>query len=244
MNGSWTVRLPNGARSIEAKLDPLMGLLTVAYDGTVIHTSTVYWMMGEVHRFERDGHAYALRVEGAPFAGRLALFVDGKKSDGSSTTAPAAPPSALQFVKELASAETTEIVGIEEYPLDNSFGDSAFQTERQVSKESTNECTTELTQEVSGKLGLSLLAAINVETAARLGKTTGTKIGERVTETQTLRFAVGPKSAVLYQVLWTRKVRTGEHLYLAGTEPITVPYRLTYGLSCEVRTKALPARPA
>jgi hypothetical protein len=38
--------------------------------------------------------------------------------------------------------------------------------------------------------------------------------------------------------MWTRKVRSGERLYLSGGNAVTVPYRMNYGLSCAVRTQA------
>ncbi len=68
----------------------------------------------------------------------------------------------------------------------------------------------------------------------------GYKIGGKLTESQTLHFTVAQNQAVLCQVVWKRKVRSGEHLYMASGVPVTVPYRVNYGLSCEVRTQELP----
>jgi hypothetical protein len=147
-------------------------------------------------------------------------------------------PVPIQFMKELSVQESEEVVGTEEYPLDNRFGDQAFTTVRQVSRESTNELSVDTSSHVGGNVGLEVLSIIKAEIEAQLSQQTGQKIGEKVTESQTLTFSVGPKASVLYEVVWKRKVRSGERLYLSSGNPVTVPYRINYGLSCEVRTQA------
>jgi hypothetical protein len=59
------------------------------------------------------------------------------------------PPAAIQFIKEGSVQESVEVVGTEEYPIDNRFGDKEFTTEREVSRESTNE----LSVDTSSNLG-------------------------------------------------------------------------------------------
>jgi hypothetical protein len=70
------------------------------------------------------------------------------------------------------------------------------------------------------------------------------KVGETVTESQTLHLSVGPKAAVRYRVLWKRRVRSGQRVYQVNGGEITVPYRLTYGLACEVQSQELKRRSA
>jgi hypothetical protein len=60
-----------------------------------------------------------------------------------------------------------------------------------------------------------------------------------VTESQTLHLSVGPHAAVLYRVLWKRRVRAGQRVYSVDAAEVTVPYRITYGLTCEVRSQEL-----
>lgn len=151
----------------------------------------------------------------------------------------AGAPAPFQFTKELGVQDSEEVVGTEEYPLDNRFGDQAFTTVHQVSRESTNELSIDTSSHLGGRVGLEALSVIKAEIEAQLSQQTGQKIGEKVTESQTLTFSVGPKSSVLYEVGWKRKVRNGERLYLGN--PVTVPYRINYGLSCEVRTQAQKA---
>jgi hypothetical protein len=150
-------------------------------------------------------------------------------------------PAPIQFVRELSVQESEEVIGTEEYPLDNRFGDQAFTTVRQVSRESTNELSLDNSRHFGGKVGLEVLSVIKAEIESQLSQQTGQRIGEKVTESQTLTFSVGPKSSVLYEVVWKRKVRSGERLYLSRGNPVTVPYRVNYGLSCEVRTQAQKA---
>ena len=109
---------------------------------------------------------------------------------------------------------------------------------RQVSRKSTNELSIDTSGKFSAKVGLDVFSAIKAEIEAQVSGQTGQKIGEKVTESQTLTFAVGPSSSVIYEVVWKRKVRSGERLYVLGGDPITIPYRINYGLSWEVRTLA------
>jgi divalent metal cation (Fe/Co/Zn/Cd) transporter len=120
------------------------------------------------------------------------------------------PPAPIQFMNEASVQESDEIVGTEEYPLDNSFGDQAFITEREVSRESTNELSVDTSSHLGGGVSLEVLSAIKTEIEAQVTRQIGQKIGEKVTESQTLTFSVGPKPSVLYEVVWKRKVRSGE----------------------------------
>jgi hypothetical protein len=145
---------------------------------------------------------------------------------------------AVRFIKELSVQESEEIVGTEQYPLDNRLGDQAFTTVRQVSRETTNELSIDTGSQITAKVGLDVFSAIKAEIEAQVSQQTGHKIGEKITESQTLTFSVGPKSSVLYEVVWKRKVRAGERLYVSDSNSFTIPYRINYGLSCEVRTLA------
>lgn len=242
MNGNWRLELEDGAHEVFAEFNQL-GKLTITWDDRVIQSGMVLLLLGELQRFHQTGHTFVLSVRGFGKLGKLVLSMDGAElgtTPGKLAPAPPKAPFAVQFVKELSCAETEEVVGEEEYPLDNRFGSSPFSTDRQVSKESTNEFSVDVNSQVSGHLSVEMLAVIKAEVAAQVSHQVGCKIGEKVAESQTLHFTVGPKLAVLYQVVWKRKVRTGERLYMANGAPVTVPYRVNYGLSCEVRTLQPP----
>jgi hypothetical protein len=242
MLGDWAVQIGDGTHAIHAEVTTglMAAKLKITWDGQVLEQGPLWVVLGNVKSFERGGHSFVLSVRGFGTLGNLVLSMDGVEiSHGGVATSPerAPVPAPLQFIKELSMQETDELVGTEEYPLDNRFGDQTFTTVRQVSRESTNELSVDTDSHLSGKVGVEVLTAIKAEIEARISQQTGQKIGEKVTESQTLTFSVGPKSSVLYQVMWTRKVRSGERLYLTGGRSVTVPYRMNYGLSCAVRTQ-------
>jgi len=246
MHGDWTVQIDGDTHTIHAEL--ITALLTskikIAWDGEVLDLFPVFTLLGDLKSFERNGHSFQLSVRGFGMLGSFALAMDGVEiphGGGPGPVKRVSVPSSIQFIRELSVQELEEVVGTEEYPLDNRFGDQAFTTVHQVSRESTNELSLDTSSQLSGKVGLEVFSAIKAEIEAQVSRQTGQKIGEKVTESQTLTFSVGPKSSVLYQVVWKRKIRSGERLYLSGTNQVTVPYRINYGLSCEVRTLAQTA---
>jgi len=246
MHGDWTVQLEDGAHTIHAdvisgNLSGVRAHLTITWDGVVVESSRLGLILGYLKSFQRNGHLFPLRARGFGIFGTLVLFMDGVEVPkvGVVAAVKSAPArAAVQFIKELSVEESEEIVGTEQYPLDNRFGDQAFTTVRQVSRESTNELSIDTSSQLGGKVGLDVLSAIKAELEAQVSQQSGQKIGEKVTESQTLTFSVGPRSSVLYEVVWRRKVRSGERLYVLGGNSITIPYRINYGLSFEVRTLA------
>jgi hypothetical protein len=268
--GAWSLELEDGIHRLQAEIKTgLVAHLTITWDSNVIYHAPIFILIGELRRFEQNGHSFALRHHGYGMFGHLSLSMDSKDLGGSPESAVSTPQNlaatalqymkgkvtpaeanvptpqrgpapAIQFVKELSCTESDEVVGQEEYPLDNRFGSSPFSTDRQVSKETTNELSIDVTADVTGTLNAQIMTVIKAEVAAQFTKQTGHKVGEKVTESQTLHFTVAANQSVLYQVVWKRKVRTGEHLYMANGAPLTIPYRADYGLSCEVRTLELP----
>ena len=269
--GAWSLELEDGTHRLQAEIKTgLVAHLTITWDDRVLYHAPIYIMIGELRRFQQNGHSFALRHHGYGMFGHLSLSMDGRelgaspeeasvstpqqlaaaaiqyvkgKGTPAEATVPTpqhSPAAAIQFVKELSFTESDEVVGREEYPLDNRFGSSAFSTDRQVSKETTNELSIDVTADVKGTLNAQIMTVIKAEVAAQFTRQTGHTVGEKVTESQTLHFTVAANQSVLYQVVWKRKVRTGEHLYMANGAPVTIPYRADYGLSCEVRTLELP----
>lgn len=241
MHGDWEVQIEDGTHAVHAEITyRLTNQLEIAWDGAVVERSPVWLLLGDLKSFYRNGHSFLIKIHGFGALGSLALYMDGVEVPKLGMVGPtkAAPPrAAIQFVKDLSVQESEEIVGTEQYPLDNRFGDQTFSTVRQVSRESTNELSIDTRSQLSGKIGFDVLSAIKADIEAQVSQQTGHKIGEKVTESQTLTFSVGPRKSALYEVVWKRKVRSGERLYLSGSDRVTVPYRINYGLSCEVRTQ-------
>ncbi|MGO9865342.1 MAG: hypothetical protein ACLPLR_17175 [Terriglobales bacterium] len=242
MNGNWAVQIEDGTHAIYSEIiSGALINLKITWDGEVLESSRVWLLLGEIRSFQHSGHSFLLSVRGFGLLGHLVLSMDGVEIPRGGVAPPVKRPPApapIQFIKELSVQESEEVVDTEEYPLDNRFGDQAFTTVHQVSRESINELSVDTSSHLGGKVGVDVLSAIKAEIEAQVSQQTGQKIGEKVTESQTLTFSVGPKSSVLYRVVWKRKVRSGERLYLSGGNPVTVPYRINYGLSCEVRTQA------
>jgi hypothetical protein len=240
MNGNWTVQIEDGTHAIYAEIISTLTNLKITWDGEVVESSTVWLLLGDIRSFQRNGHSFLLSVRGFGRLGSLVLSMDGVEVPRGGVAAPVRrhdTTAPIQFIKEFSVQESEEVVGTEEYPLDNRLGDQAFTTVHQVSRESTVELSIDASIQLGGKVGLDVLSAIKAEIEAQVSHQTGQKIGQKVTESQTLTFSVGPKSSVIYEVVWKRKVRSGERLYLSGGNPVTVPYRIDYGATCEVRTK-------
>jgi hypothetical protein len=244
MSGDWAVRLADGTHAIHADIisGGLTTRLNITWDGVLLEASPVWLLVGDLRSFQRDGHSFLLSARGFGMLGHLALSMDGVELPRGGVPGPPVPGPRpqIQFVKELNVQESEEVVGTEEYPLDNRFGDQAITTVHQVSRESTDEISVDTTSHLGGKVGLDV-PAIKAEIEAQISQQIGHKIGEKVIESQTLTFSVGPKSSVVYLIVWKRKVRSGERLYLSGGNPVTIPYRINYGLSCEVRAQARAA---
>jgi hypothetical protein len=254
MHGDWAIQIEDAVHRIHAEIIPARWVrkLKVAWDGELVALSGVWLPTGASKSFQRHGHYFQVRVRGLGRPPTLILLMDGAEVPASHPPAAralpgpeAAPrvasppivPAAVQFIEETGIHESEEIIGAEKYPLDNRFGDRAFTTVRHLSRESTNELSIDGSGQVEGKFGINVLSAIKAEIAAHVSQQTGQKVGERVREGQTLTFSVGPRSAVLYEVVWKRTVRCGERVYLSGGNHVTIPYRINYGLSCEVRTQ-------
>jgi hypothetical protein len=239
MTGQWTIPLEDGAHSLYATASYMTGQVTVRWDETLLDSSIVAWLSGDIRTFRKNGHVFVLSIRGPWYFGHLVLSMDGRAlrqvEDAGSFDRPEPAPR-LQFMNEQNVVETEEVVAVDDFPLDNSFGGDTFVSERQVSRESTIELTVGESGKASVSLGVDLFQTIKSEVAAEVSRQTGSRVGARVTETQTLKFTVGPNRRALYRVTWKRKVRTGERVYLAAGGSITVPYRLEYGLKCEMRT--------
>ncbi len=245
MTGSWNVQLEDGQHSINVDISPWTMKLKVYFDNNLMVKKFVFPMLGDIYHFERSGHRFVISVKGYGYLGNLALSIDGTEVNqgGMLAPPPLSPPqrqplpSNAQFIQEVNVVETSEVYRTEEYPFDNTFGDSALTTERQFSEESTNEISLDATNKVSGKISLEAFSWLKAEVAAEVSKQVGHNIGEKVTESQTLTFAVGARSSVVYRIIWKRNIRTGEYIYLVNGTPVSIPYRMKYGLTVEVRTR-------
>lgn len=250
MTGAWNVQLEDGQHSIRVEHSPWACRLKVFFDNNEISRAYVFVLLGDIHQFDARGHHFVVSVKGYGYwGGHLALSVDGREVQPGGFLAPTPtpqqqiqqPPTALppstQFIQEVNVVETSEVYRTEEYPFDNTFGDSELSTEREISEESTNEFSTETNNQANAKAGFNIMQVLTAEVAAQVSNKVGHRIGEKVVESQTLRLAVRPHSSVVYHIIWKRKIRSGEFLYMVNGSVVSIPYRMKYGLSVEVKTR-------
>jgi hypothetical protein len=240
MREGWAVQIEDGTHTVDAEI--IWGVprrIKISWDDVVIDFSAVWVMLGRLASFSQSGHEF--EISALTMLAPLVLSMDGLVVQRGYVEAE------VTFVSETNVKESEEILAVEDYPLDNSFGNRALTSEREVSRKTTNELT--FTTSIGVTIGLPGKTAIAVE----LSRETGHKIGEEVTESLKLTFSVDPKSRVHYKVLWKRRVRGGERSYRVtlkrpagklqadrlvgiGSVERKIPYQMFYGLSHEVQS--------
>jgi hypothetical protein len=210
----WVVQVEDGAHTVRTEVIGPLYAVNITWDGVSVGSWKMVTLMGNTLAFfQRNGHLFELRNRSLGCRSPV-LFMDGAelpKSDalGSSkstetpkTNAPKPVKTTtsggeLKFIKDIIVQESEEIIATERYPLDNRFGDQVFTTERQISRESTNDLSVDTSDQLRGKVSVKVLSVIKTEIEAQVSKQTGCKVGEKVAENQTLKFSVGPNSSVL-----------------------------------------------
>ena len=222
MHGDWAVQIEDGIHAIHAEV--MWGVprqLKIIWDGGAAELSKVGMLWGNFKSFQHNGHSFKLRC--FTIFSHLNLFMDGMK----------VRPIKLVLIEDLILQESEEVISIREYPLDNRFGDQVLNVECEISHESSHELTINEGREISGGL------AMETEIKLRFFKEKGIKIGDKVAVRDKQAFAVGPRKSVLYKIVWKRKVRSGNRRYLLGGNPLTIPYRIHYGLAYEIKAAPL-----
>jgi hypothetical protein len=187
MIGDWVVQIEDGTHAIHAEaIISKNGRLMVTWDGEVLELPPVWLLLGDLKSFERNGHSLLLSVHGLGLLGSFVLSMDGVEIPrGGEAPDIQARPARIEFIEERSVQVSEEIVGIDEYPLDNRFGDQEFIIEKDVSRESTNELFVDKIIHLGGTVGLDILSAINADIEAHVSRETGHTISEKVTEKQT-----------------------------------------------------------
>jgi hypothetical protein len=146
-------------------------------------------------------------------------------------------PETVRIIQDENYSESTEIVGFEDFPLDNSKGGDVLIIESEVSKTVTNEISVGTEQDFGALLGADLFTFIKTEISTRISRQVGQKAGEITTHRKTVRFSVNPGHKVTYTVLWKRKVRKGQYIVMGANEKaVSIPYQIHYDLSLEVKS--------
>lgn len=140
-------------------------------------------------------------------------------------------------LEEVDFKETTEVLGSEEIPLDNSHGTSPLSIEYEVAKTLSTELTLDSTKEFSGGLELSALSVLKAKLSTKLATQVSHVLGETQVRRHMLRFTVEPGRSVVYVVTWKRKTRSGRYAVMINGKRKIVPYRVSFDLSYDIRTR-------
>lgn len=155
------------------------------------------------------------------------------------TTKQEEPKKHLEFVKNFQRSEDIEIFVVEEFPIDNFFGNESIQLEQEFSKTATNEIYLEKNIENSLGLDAGILDFFKLKISESLTSKTGTRIGETVTRRHTIVLNVRPNERVKFVFVWKRKTISGDASFYYGSKNIVVPYTIKYDLTYELKTEKL-----
>ena len=245
MHAEWAVQCKDGIHTIEAEvIFRWLRRLTITWDGKAAGSWVVFFLIGTLKSFQRDGHSFKFRVvRGIGSFGDLALFMDGVEvPEGYVKGKPI-------LVKELSVEEVEETVDVETFPLDNRHGDAEITTDHEVSHESTNELHVNNKVQVDVTIG-EMIAEISAE----FSRETGHIIGEKEVRTHRLTLRASPGKFVRHKIEWKRRVRNVERLYSCelsrtirskgeisgdklasiGTVERRIPYEIKYDLTYAV----------
>ena len=239
--GKWIVELDG--RSHIVKAERTSGDFVKAYLGDKLLCNKWLPFSNLTFRFSTDSHEFLLEELGI-INRRFALTVDGEEYKvldeivtlhGAMKRGLRHP--AVQIIREEDVQETVEVVGVEEFPLDNAAGTDVLSVEHEISKTVSNELSITESASLDGGLDLGLLAALKIQVSVNLTKQLGQNIGETVTRRQVLHFTVQPQRRVTYSVIWKRRVRVGTCSIMVNDKPSRVSYRVNYDLSYEVKSR-------
>jgi hypothetical protein len=160
--------------------------------------------------------------------------IPDKKEQGGLQNRPNSEP---QIVGEINTVEIIEVFLTEEFPLDNTHGTDVLSTEIEVSKTTSNQVHVERHIDIEASIGLEAWKVLTAKLSTKLSQQIGQTIGETRVRRQVLRFTVQPKHSVVYIVEWKRKVRTGSYVISHHGANLEIPYRVTYDLFHEVKTR-------
>ena len=92
----------------EIKSGFLAAHLTITWDGKVLYHVPIYLVIGELRRFEQNGHAFILGHRGYGMLGQFVLSMDGRELGVSPETGVSGPlqmaENAVQYMKGVGAA--------------------------------------------------------------------------------------------------------------------------------------------
>ncbi|GAC1645916.1 MAG: hypothetical protein NVS4B8_17750 [Herpetosiphon sp.] len=233
--------------TLRAEVSMLTGHLSIFADADQIVAKYCLVLAGQIASFNRWGRSFDLRFKGMGMFGQLVFTIDGNELPTGTAIAPARPQapqpqsppqqSGYTFLREINVVDHTDILGQEEYPLDNLHGSSRLELEQELSRSTTVEMVVKQTVGGDIRLDGNLFMALKAEISAHLSRETSRTVGSTITRKQILRMSVESYSRVTYVVTWKRKQRTGEYLVAMQNNVVSVPYQIWYDLTCDILSR-------
>ncbi len=109
MKGNWTFQLDDGTHTVKVDIN-LLNILTARFDEATVYSGYVVLLLGEIARFEKNGHEFGVRVKGYGNFGSLILMIDGNEVNQTAappSTSPA-PPQGTQAPPAVEKTELTD----------------------------------------------------------------------------------------------------------------------------------------
>jgi hypothetical protein len=143
------------------------------------------------------------------------------------------------ILREFDIEEDTEIISVDELPLDNRFGSQVLILEQEFSKSANNEISFESTQEQQGKVTADFLKILKAELTLDLSKNIGYKHGESTTCRYTTKISVKTGDFIIYTIIWKRKIRRSNYEIQVENQRYVIPIVARYGVEYEIKSKRI-----
>lgn len=143
----------------------------------------------------------------------------------------------FKILREFDVEEDTEILSVDELPLDNRFGSQVLILEQEFSKSANNEISFESTQEQQGKVTADFLRILKAELTLDLSKNIGYKYGESTTCRYITKISVNTGDFIIYTIIWKRKIRRSNYEIQIENQRYIISVVARYGVDYEITSK-------
>lgn len=130
-----------------------------------------------------------------------------------------------------------EIIGTEEFPVDNSCGSENIVIEHEFSKTVTNDINIEKNENLIFGGGLNFYGLIKSDIEKSFAKKIGINIGETITKKHSINLTIKQGERIKFHIIWKRKNSHGECLLQIQDKQYKIPYIIKHDLAYEIKTE-------
>jgi len=154
--------------------------------------------------------------------------------------APSSRSASVRIVGDHVSTEEYTVIGTEEVPMDNRFGNVTMYSEHHFSRTASNRVSLQWSKATLAGLGLGggALVSLRAEAEREIERSLGLEFDSTVTRSVKLRFAAAAGRMSRYRITWKQEVRHGTFEVEADGKRFEMPYLVTHGLSHIVESVA------